>query len=67
MFNLTFVKRLAEEGVVAFLVAFGGVALAGDGALTAAALTGAAAAGLRAVYGVFVKNVGEDTDKPSVK
>jgi hypothetical protein len=59
------VKRLLEEGVVSFLVAFGGVFTATDGGLTVAAATAGVAAGLRALYGVFVKNVGEDANKPS--
>lgn len=65
MFNVNFLKRLAEQGVVAFVVGFGGVALAGAGSLTAAALSGALAAGLRAVYAVVVRNVGE-ADQPHV-
>ncbi|KPI09946.1 hypothetical protein OV450_3437 [Actinobacteria bacterium OV450] len=66
MFSVSFLRRTAEEGAAAFLVAFGGVALAGDGALSRAALAGAVAAGLRAVYGVFVKNVGADAERPSM-
>lgn len=61
-----FALRSLEQGAVAFVVAFGGVALAGGGSLAKGALAGAVAAGLRAVYGVFVKNFGE-ADAPSVK
>lgn len=61
-----FIVKSAEQAAVAAVVAFGGVALAGSGNLTHAALSGAVAAALRAVYGVFVKNFGSVGD-PSVK
>lgn len=64
--SAAFLLRLAEQALVSFLVAFGGVALAGDGSLTRGVLGGAVAAGLRAVYGLFVKNVGAE-DSPSVQ
>lgn len=59
-----FLLRSVEQAAAAFVVAFGGVALAGDGALAKGVLAGALAAGLRAVYGVVVKLVG-DKDSPS--
>lgn len=61
-----FIVKSAEQALVAAVVAFGGVALAGGGSLHKGALAGAVAAGLRAVYGVFVKNFGA-VDEPSVK
>lgn len=62
---MLFVKRLVEEAAYAFVGGFA-VALQASGDLSSAALTGAALAGVRAVVGVVVKNVGEK-DKPSVK
>lgn len=61
-----FLVKSAEQALVAAVVAFGGVALAGGGSLSKGALAGAVAAALRAVYGVFVKNFGSVGD-PSVK
>jgi hypothetical protein len=60
----SFLKRFAEQAVVAFAVGFGGVFLAGGGDLQMSAASGALAAGMRAVYALFVKNVG-DKDQPS--
>lgn len=61
--NKFFVREL-EQMAVAFAVAFGGAALSGN--LARAALVGGVSAGLRAAYGVFVKNVGEP-EQPQVK
>ncbi|MFT2016276.1 hypothetical protein ACMA1D_10600 [Streptomyces sp. 796.1] len=66
MFSVAFLKRLAEQALVAGLLAFGAVALGGDGPLTMAVLPAAAAAAGRAAYGVLVRNVGEP-EAPSVK
>lgn len=56
-----FLLKLVKESVVAFVVTAGGVFLAApNGAgLTASALSGLLVAGLRAVVGVVVKDVGE--------
>lgn len=62
-----FVVRLLEQAAVTFVLGFGAVYLAGDAPLTMSALGGALAAGLRAVYGLLVKEVGTDSASPSVK
>jgi len=62
---VTYLKRLAELAGVAFLGA--AVPVLVDGHFSKAALAGAASAGLAAVYGLFVKNVGEDKESPLVK
>lgn len=60
MFSLAFLKRVGEEAAVAGLVAFGALMVADEaGFTTAAALAGLQAAA-RAVYGVFVKNIGNE-------
>lgn len=61
MFNKDFLVKVAKEALVAFVVTTGGVFLAApnDAGLTASVLAGAAVAGLRAVVGVVVKDVGE--------
>lgn len=60
MFSLKFLKNLAEDAVVAFVVTAGGILAVTDGDLGRAALVGAATAGLRSVLGVLVKNVGAE-------
>lgn len=64
MFSSKYVLRVAEQAAAAFVVAFGGFALAGNGSLSSALIPGAVAAGLRALYGVVVKAVG-DSESPS--
>ncbi len=61
MFSRDFLVKVAKEAFVAFVVTTGGVFLAApNGAgLTSSVLAGAAVAGLRAVVGVVVKDVGE--------
>ncbi len=61
MFNKSFLVKLGKEALVAFIVTTGGVFLAApNGAgLTTSVLSGAVVAGLRAVVGVLVKDVGE--------
>ncbi|MER5252882.1 hypothetical protein [Streptomyces sp. NPDC002855] len=66
MFSFAFVKRMAEQMAVAFVVGFGGVMLAGDGEVQTSLAGAALAAGLRGVYGVLVKGLG-DPEQPSVK
>ena len=66
MFNKVFLKRLGESALVAFVVGFGAVATAGSGSLSANVLGGAVAAGVRAVYGVIVKNVAGDSERGSL-
>lgn len=61
-----FLVRVAEQAAVSFLLTFGAVATATDGGLTRAALLGGLSAGLRAVYGVFARAVG-DADQPNLK
>jgi len=62
MFSKEFLGKLVKEAVVVFVVAFGTVLLAGPG-LGAAAATAGLVAGVRAVVGVVIKNVGEE-DSP---
>lgn len=66
MLNAMFLKRLAEQAVVSFLLAFGAVYTAADGGLSKSAAAAGLAAGLRALYGVFASTVG-DSEQPSVK
>lgn len=66
MFSVVYLKRMAEQMVVAGLTGFGAVMLAGDGALDTSLLGAALAAALRGAYGVFVKGAG-DPEQPSVK
>lgn len=60
---MTYVKRLAELALVAFLGA--AVPVLVDKGLDKAALAGALSAGVAAVYGVLAKAVG-DKDRPTV-
>lgn len=62
-FTLRLVEQMAAAGGAAFL----GLLAASDGSVTRGVLAAALAAAVRAVYGVFAKNVGEDPDAPSVK
>lgn len=64
MLSQTFILRLAEQMVLAFLLSFGAAATATDGGFTKAAVLGGVAAGVRAVYGVFATAVG-DSEQPS--
>ena len=58
MFSKSFLVQVAKEAVVTFVGTAGSVFLAfGDG-LDKAAIVGAVVAGVRAVIGVVVKNVG---------
>lgn len=61
-----YVMRLAEQTAVTALVAFLAAWGASGYSLTRAALVGAAGAALRALYGLLVKPVGDQT-QPSVK
>lgn len=61
MFSLVFLRRVAEEALVAALVAAGALLFTDNFTLSLVAV----AAG-RAVYGVIVKNLG-DRDKPSAQ
>ena len=63
MFSLSFLKRLAEESLHAFIGGFAAAALIGD--LGKATLVGGLVAGVRAVFGVLVRNFGTE-DRPSV-
>lgn len=62
MLSKDFLKKLVKEAAVVFVVAFGTVLLAGPG-LSAAAATAGLVAGVRAVVGVVIKDVGEE-DSP---
>jgi hypothetical protein len=62
MLSKEFLVKTAKEAVVVFVVALGTVLLAGPG-LSAAAATAGLVAGVRAVVGVVIKNVGEQ-DSP---
>lgn len=61
MFSKSFLVKVVKEAFVAFVVTSGGVFLVApnNSGLTASVLAGAAVAGLRAVVGVLVKDVGE--------
>lgn len=61
----TYLKRLAERVVVAFVAGASAVLLAGDGGLDKGLLGAAIAGGVHAAYGVLVKRVG-DKDRPDV-
>lgn len=65
MFNKTFLVRMAEQMLIAFLLAAGAVLVASGDRPGMAALVGAAAAGARAVYGVFATAV-NDPEQPHV-
>lgn len=62
MLSKDFLKKVVKEAAVVFVVAFGTVLLAGPG-LSAAAATAGLVAGVRAVVGVLIKDVGEE-DSP---
>jgi hypothetical protein len=61
----TYLVRLAEEAVVTGLAVFGTVLAADDAAFGSAAVLAALAAAGRAAYGVVVKNLAGDVDRPS--
>jgi hypothetical protein len=63
MLSKDFLKKLVKEVAVVFVVAFGTVLLASPGLSGAAAIAGLVA-GVRAVVGVLIKDVGEDKDTP---
>lgn len=63
MFSLSFLKRLGEESVHAFLGGFALVAVSGD--FGKATLFGGLLAGFRGVMGVLLRNFGDDVDRPS--
>lgn len=62
-----FTQRMIEQVAVAFGGAFFAILIATGGSLTKAVFTAAAAAGLRAAYGVVVKGFGPDPLSPSIK
>lgn len=63
---MKFTVRMLEQAVVSGALAFGAVWTATDGGFTkAAAALGLAAAG-RAAYGFLAKQVGSDSESPSV-
>lgn len=66
MFTTKFVRRLGTEALVAFVVTTGGAVLVTSGSFTRDIIVGATVAGLRAVIGVVVKDVGENKDTPSL-
>lgn len=65
-FTLVFVRRLAEQAVVAFAVSAWAAFEATGGSYSRAAVAAGIATGLRAAYGLLVKNVGR-AETPSVK
>lgn len=62
MLSKEFVVKVVKEAAVVFVVSFGTVFLAGPG-LSAAAAIGGIVAGVRAIVGVLVKDIGEE-DSP---
>lgn len=62
----TYLVRLGEEVVVTGLATFGAVLAADDAAFGTAAVLAALVAAGRAAYGVAVKRLGSDADKPSL-
>lgn len=62
MLSKDFLKKVVKEAAVVFVVSFGTVLLAGPGLSAAAAIAGLVA-GVRAVVGVVIKDVGEE-DSP---
>jgi hypothetical protein len=61
-----FMKRQLEQMALAGGVAFLGGLAVPNGSITKAVLSSAIAAGLRAVYGAFVRSVGDDPESPSI-
>lgn len=60
-FNAEFGKKLAKDVVTVFVVTAGGLlAVPGTGGLGRDLVLGAVVAGVKAVLGVLVKDVGED-------
>lgn len=64
--TLPFLRRLAEQTVVAFAVSGWAAFEATGGSYSRAAIAAGIATGLRAAYGLILKNVGAD-ETPSVK
>lgn len=62
----TFVVKLVKESAISFVVTFGGVFLATSDSLSTSVIAAAAVAGLRAVVGVIVKDVGDPKNTPSL-
>lgn len=58
MLRKKFISKVVKEAAIVFVVAFGTVVLAGPG-LSAAAVIAGIVAGVRAVVGVIIRNVGE--------
>lgn len=61
----SYLVRLAEEAVVTGLATFGAVLAADDAAFGTAAVLAALTAAGRAAYGVVVKSLGADAERPS--
>jgi hypothetical protein len=61
----TYLVRLAEEALVTGLATFGAVLAADDAAFGTAAVLAALTAAGRAAYGVAVKSLAGDVDRPS--
>lgn len=61
-----FVLKLAKESGIAFVVAGGATLLVTSDSISKAAVVAAVVAGLRAVVGVVVKDVGEEKNTPSL-
>jgi len=62
MFSKVFLAKSVKEALIVFVVSFGTVLLASPGLGAAAAIAGIVA-GVRAIVGVLIKNVGEE-DSP---
>jgi hypothetical protein len=58
IFSKAYLLSFLEQMLIAFGLAFGAVATATDGGFTKAAILGGAAAGVRAIYGTFVSQLG---------
>jgi hypothetical protein len=65
--SLTYLKRLVEEALVTALAAFGTTLTLDDDAFGKAAVLAAVAAAGRAAYGLVVRHLGDDLDRPSVQ
>lgn len=64
MFSKAFLLKSVKEAVVTFVSVGGTTFLAFGSGLEKAALVAAAVAGVRAVVGVVVRNVGTEQDSP---
>lgn len=65
--SLDFLKKLAEEAVVTGLAAFGTTLALDNEAFGSAAVLAAVAAAGRAAYGLVVRRLGADADRPSMQ